>query len=95
MVAVYVTLGLGAVFDGSLAVRDLLRRGACRNAGQGNSGGQDENDETHGTPPLGRDVQFNPRHAILSHSAVHSRPNSCERWPSRLVATAAEDRLNE
>jgi hypothetical protein len=30
--AVYVTLGLGAVFDGSVAVvRDLLRRGACRN----------------------------------------------------------------
>ena len=59
MVAVYVPLGLRAVFDGSLAVRDLLRRGACRNVGQGNSGEQDENDETHGRPPLGRDVQFN------------------------------------
>jgi hypothetical protein len=52
VVAVYVTLGLGTVFDGSLAVRDLLRRGACR-PGQGNPGGQDESDETHGGPRFG------------------------------------------
>ena len=52
MVAVYVTLGLGAVFDGSLAMRDLLRRGAYRNAGQGNSGGQYESGETHGGTSL-------------------------------------------
>ena len=52
MVAVYVTLGLGAVFDPSLAVRDLLRRRASRKAGQGNSGGKDENSETHGDFPL-------------------------------------------
>jgi hypothetical protein len=53
VVAVYVTLALGAVLDGSLAVRDLLRRGACRNPGQGNPGGQDESDETHGGPRFG------------------------------------------
>jgi hypothetical protein len=57
VVAVYVTLALGAVFDGSLAVRDLLRRGACRNPGQGNPGGQDESDETHGDLALGGAVK--------------------------------------
>jgi len=54
VVAVYVTLGLGAVFDGSIrVVRDFLRRGACRNPSERNPGGQDESGEAHEEPPFG------------------------------------------
>ena len=58
VVAVYHTLGLGAVFHGSIrVVRDFLRRGACRNPSQRNPGGQDESDETHGDLALGGAVK--------------------------------------
>jgi hypothetical protein len=72
VVAVHVTLALGAVFHGSIrVVRDFLRRGACRNPGQRNPGGQDESDETHeGNLPLGR--ALTARTTIYSHiSGAH------------------------
>ena len=48
-----VVVGHGAVYDGSLVVRDYLRGGVCRNPRQRNPGGQDESDETHRGPPFG------------------------------------------
>src|SRR5215831_7500177 len=50
-----VTLVLGAVCNPHAwlnAWLKALRGGACRNPGQGNSGGQDESDETHGGTSL-------------------------------------------
>src|SRR6516162_11650686 len=50
-----VTLVLGAVCNPHAwlnAWLKALRGGACRNAGQGNPGGQDESDETHGGTSL-------------------------------------------
>src|SRR5262245_50882239 len=46
-----VTLVHGAVWNPH-AWLNALRGGACRNAGQGNSGAQDESDETHGGTSL-------------------------------------------
>src|SRR6516165_2240348 len=50
-----VTLVLGAVCNPHAwlnAWLKALRGGTCRNAGQGNPGGQDESDETHGGTSL-------------------------------------------
>ena len=54
-----VTLVLGAVCNPH-AWWNGLRGGACRNPGQGNSGGQDQSDEAHGGPRFG---SVQPRHA--------------------------------
>ena len=66
-----VTLVLGAVCNPHAwrnAWLKALRGGACRNAGQGNPGGQDESGETHGgNLPLGR--ALTARTTIYSHIA--------------------------
>ena len=83
--AVHHTLGLRAVCGhGSIrVVRDFLRGGACRNAGQGNPGGQDKSDETHGRPSLG---SVQPRHTAPIISKSTTGPN---RWEQIKVGQAA------
>ena len=43
-------------------------------------------------PPGG--VPSGPRFECVTRPCTHARPDLGERWPARLVATAAEDRLN-
>src|SRR5262249_52613921 len=43
-------------------------------------------------PPGG--MPSGPRFECVTRPCTHARPDLGERWPARLVATAAEDRLN-